>query len=231
MGTMTADSGGEPACYAHLVCPECGGLGPDGHKADCGASRVEAMVSTRPGTTRIAPLGEAEMSPTAKALLAEVRLVGPQANIFATLVKAEGLFRRWLPFGGKLLRGKLPARDRELLILRTAWNCASPYEWGQHVLLARQAGLAEEEVAQVPYGPEAGKWSESDRTLLRAADELHETFGISDATWEALRQRYGEAELIELPMLVGHYHMVAMALNSLGVAPEPGLPAFPRLLA
>ena len=76
-----------------------------------------------------------------------------EANIFTTLVRAPDVFRRWLPFGGALLRGSLPARDRELLILRTAVNCTAPYEWGQHVRLGRLAGLTDDEIARVAAGP------------------------------------------------------------------------------
>lgn len=150
------------------------------------------------------------------------------ANIFTTLVRAPGLFRRWLPFGGKLLSGKLPARDRELLILRTGWNCRAEYEWAQHVRLALRLGITASEVERVALGPDADGWSPFDAALLRAADELHETSTISDATWSIVAERYDTAQLIELPMLVGHYHLVAMTLNTLGVELDDGLSGFPR---
>ena len=147
-------------------------------------------------------------------------------NIFATLVRAPGLFRRWLPFGGKLLAGKLPARDRELLILRTAWNCRAGYECGHHVAIGLESGLTREEIDRVPDGPDSG-WPVTDAVLLRAADELHSEYRLADATWESLRARYDEQQLIELPMLVGHYHLLAMSLNSFGVELEPGYEELP----
>lgn len=149
----------------------------------------------------------------------------PEANIFTTLVRAPGLFRRWLPFGGKLLNGKLPARDRELLILRTAWNCRSAYEWGQHHALALQAGVSDAEFRRVTI-PSLDGWSPLDAALLRAADELHHDACITDPTWDELRGRFSVEQLIEVPMLVGHYHLVAMTLNSLGVQLDPGLSGF-----
>jgi 4-carboxymuconolactone decarboxylase len=183
-------------------------------------------MEPRPTAPRIPPLPPADRTASAQALLDGVTVAGSEANIFTTLVRAEGLTRRWLPFGGRLLNGKLPARDRELLILRTAWNCRAEYEWAQHVVLARAAGLTDAEIARVPTGPEAG-WGEGDRVLLDAADELHTTSCVSEGTWQALAGLYDEQQLIELPMLVGHYHMVAMTLNTLGVALDDGLTGFP----
>jgi 4-carboxymuconolactone decarboxylase len=175
----------------------------------------------RPATPRIAPLPPEEQVGQYAELLD-----GLDANIFTTFARAPGLFRRWLPFGGKLLGGKLPARDRELLILRTSVNCDAVYEWGQHVPIALQAGLSREEIDRVASTSLDG-WAPFDATLLRAADELHSDDCLGDATWALLAERYDTQQLIELPMLVGHYHLVAMTLNSLGVQVDPGLTGFP----
>src|SRR5439155_2015404 len=117
--------------------------------------------------------------------------------------------------------------DRELLILRTAWHPQAAYEWGQHVAIAQNAGVTDDEIGRVPDGPDADGWDPFDAVLLRAADELHGDACLGDATWAALAERYDERQLIEVPMLVGHYHMVAFALNSLGVQREAGVPGLP----
>lgn len=81
-------------------------------------------------------------------------------NIFPTLAQHPELFRAWLRFGGYLLTsGKLPGRDRELLILRTAANCRSSYEWGQHVRISLAGGFEREVVDRVLEGPDAEGWS------------------------------------------------------------------------
>src|SRR4051794_41925414 len=111
-------------------------------------------MSERPATPRIPPLTPDERNEQQRELLGDVgTLTGPAANIFDTLVRHPGLFRKWLPFGGKLLVGKLPTRDRELLILRTGWHCRSDYEWGQHILIARSAGITEHEMPRGARGP------------------------------------------------------------------------------
>jgi alkylhydroperoxidase family enzyme len=180
------------------------------------------------GPPRIPPLAPEEQDEQAKELLNGVSAAGaPAANIFATLVRNPGLFRRWLPFGGKLLGGgKLPARDRELLILRTGWVCKAEYEWAQHREISKSIGISAEEIARVREGPDAGGWDPFEATLMRAVDELHAEARISDEVWATLAGRYDEQQLIEVPMLVGHYHMVAFTLNTLGVPLEPGLAGF-----
>ena len=181
-------------------------------------------MAARPSSPRIPPLPAAEQTDAQRELLAGLAL--PAANIFGTLVRHPGLFRRWMPFGGKLLSGKIPARERELLILRTGWNCLSEYEWAQHVLIGRSSGLSDDEIERVKAGPDDPAWDPFDATLLRAADELHADACVTDATWAVLADRYDEHQLIELPMLVGQYHLVAFTLNSLGVQREPGLAGF-----
>ena len=173
---------------------------------------------------RIPPLDEGQLDEQQRELLGGVQVDGaPASNIFATLVRHPGLFRRWLPLGGKLLAGKLPPRDRELLILRTAVLCRADYEWGQHQLIGRSVGISDEQIERVRSGPEASGWDDSDALLMRAADELHQDARLSDETWQALAERYDEKQLIEVPMVVGHYHMVAFTLNSLGVPLESGV--------
>ena len=180
-------------------------------------------------TPRIQPLPRDGRDPRTEELLAGLRRPdGSELNIFATLAHHPKLLKRWSAFGGVLLYGgTLPARDRELLILRTAWHCDAHYEWGQHVAIAIAAGVTEDEVARVAAGPHAPDWSNDDAVLLHAADELHADSRISDGTWAALAQRFDERQLIELCMVVGQYHLVAFTLNSLGVQGEGELPAIP----
>jgi 4-carboxymuconolactone decarboxylase len=149
-------------------------------------------------------------------------------NIFPTLAQHPDFFRAWLPFGGFLLTaGKLSGRDRELLILRTAVNCRSSYEWGQHVRISLDGGIEREAIDRVLEGPDADGWTPHEAALLRAADELHEQTRISDETWETLAQTYDPEQMIEAAMVVGHYTMLAGALNSFGVELDEGLEPLP----
>lgn len=180
---------------------------------------------------RIDPLPESEWDESIRQLLTS-RNPDPAAvlNIFSTFARHPALLAKWMPFGGKLLfKGTLPPRDRELLIMRTAWNCRCDYEWGHHLPIARSAGLSDEEFARISRGPGAPGWEAFDITLLRAADELHKGAVISDTTWAALVGRYDERQLIEMTMLVGQYHLVAFTLNSLRVQREAGVGELPQM--
>ena len=178
---------------------------------------------------RLPPRPESDWDDETRELLERTRFNdGEPLHIFSTLAHHPKLLKRWMVFGNHLLfKGALPARDRELLILRTAINCRADYEWGQHVPIAHGTGIDEAEVAAVVDGPDHASWSDFDRALLRAADELHTDYAISDATWNALSARYSVQELIEVPFTVGQYHMVAMALKTLGVEREPGVTGLP----
>jgi len=176
-----------------------------------------------PDQPRIAPGGRRELGliNTAIARIAgRATRTGPP-NIFLTLGRHPRLFRAWLRFGSRLMpRGSLPRRETELVILRVAHNCDSEYERRAHVRIGRSVGLSAEEIDRIADGPAAAGWSERERALLTACDEMHENGEIGDETWAELDRLYDERELIEIAMLIGHYEMLAMVLASLRVQPE-----------
>lgn len=177
------------------------------------------MCADIPGNRvpRIAPLPPEQWDDVLKAVTATT---GP-LNVFTTLARHPSLFQSWIGLGSALLmNGLLSGRDRELAILRTAHHRSCEYEWAHHRGLALDAGLTEDEVAALRRDPDGHPWSDDDRMVLAAADELHERGTVTDATWTELATRFGERELIELVMLIGHYHMVAFTLNALRVQNE-----------
>jgi alkylhydroperoxidase family enzyme len=152
-------------------------------------------------------------------------------NVFTTLARHRRVFRPWLRFAAALTSGgRLRRSDAELLILRVAHNCRSEYEWRQHERLALAAGLDAREIERVREGPEADGWSEHQAMLILAADELHARRVISAELWESLRRGLSDVQLIELCLLVGHYEMLAMTLNSLAVEPDAPSGPPPRLV-
>lgn len=180
------------------------------------------MRLTKP---RIEPLEPSAIAEELRRYMAD----GPALNIYRTVAHHAKLTKRWLVFATHVLgKSSLPARDRELLILRTGFLCRSEYEWAQHSVIARMCGISDEEILRVADGPSAPGWSTFDAALLRAADELHEDSFVTDATWQTLAARYGTEQLIDLVFAVGQYTLVSMVLNTLGVQLEPDLPGWPE---
>ena len=122
----------------------------------------------------------------------------------------------------------IPLRDKELLILRTAWLSRGDYVWGRHNIMGQNAGLTDEEIQRITRGPDAPGWSDFDATLLRAADGLHLSRFVSEATWDALAERYTQEQLVEVVLIVGNYTQLAMFQNTLGVQLPPDIEGLPE---
>jgi 4-carboxymuconolactone decarboxylase len=178
-------------------------------------------------TPRIAVLPPAERSERQRALLEPTTRDGRTFNVLATVVRHPDLLERWSAFAGHVMgpTSTLPAREREILILRIGWLNDSEYEFGQHVLFARRAGLTDQEIERVKLGPAAPSWDAFDAVLCQAADDLHRDGRVSDPTWSALAARYDERQLLDLLFTVGQYNLVSWVLNSVGVELDPGVPA------
>ena len=182
------------------------------------------MHLTKP---RVPPLPESEWNDETRELLEGLRRDGHVYNIFATLARHPQLLKRWLVFGGHVLgKSTLPAREREIAILRMGWLCRAEYEWGHHVAIGKQAGLGDDDIKRITQGPDAAGLDPFEATLLRAVDELHANTFIGDSTWKALAERYNTQQLMDLLFAAGQYKLVSMALNSLGVQLEEGFEGF-----
>ncbi|MDL5159659.1 carboxymuconolactone decarboxylase family protein [Actinomycetospora termitidis] len=149
---------------------------------------------------------------------------GTPLTIFRTLARHPRMLKRFNVLGGFFLtRGTLPSRDRELAILRTAWNTGCEYEWGQHVLIGRDVGLTDTEIEAVTT-PSA---STPEPALLAIVDELIDHDDLGDEAWRTLVERYDTDQALEFVLLVGFYRMTAGFLNATGVQREDHLPRFP----
>ncbi len=171
---------------------------------------------------RIEPLEEGDIGARAMELLDHLRMTydaggpGEVHAQFRTLLRHEPATQAYLELGVMLtIAPLLTPRYKELAILRTAWLCGAPLAWGEHVENGRKAGLSRAEIERLTLGADAPGWSADDHAVVRAAEELHHDAMISDETWAQLAARLDERQLIELPMVIGHYHMTAYLQNSL----------------
>jgi 4-carboxymuconolactone decarboxylase len=149
---------------------------------------------------------------------------GEVVNIFKVLMNNPKLTRSWSRFAGHILGGQsLPARDREILILRIGWLNQAPYEWEQHVRIGKAAGLTDDEIDRISKGPKLG-WDKHEAALLQAADDLYENSVVSDETWKQLSARYSIEQMMDAVFTIGQYNLVSWALNSFGVPLDDYLP-------
>lgn len=154
-------------------------------------------------------------------------------NGISSLLHHPRLAAKFLNFNALLLwEPVLSHRQRELMVLRVAWRTRSQYEWVQHVKLSRRYGVTTEECRAIADGADgiaAGDgnavWSPLEADLLRATDQLLDSYRIDDDTWSRLAAELGDDALVELVYVVGTYTNLAMVFNSLGIELDPDLDA------
>ncbi|MGH7932766.1 MAG: carboxymuconolactone decarboxylase family protein [Candidatus Binataceae bacterium] len=120
-----------------------------------------------------------------------------------------------------MYRNTLNPRLRELVILRTGWRTASEYEFCQHVGVARQLKLTDEEILGVREPDQCGVYSELDRAVIRATDELLDHAEVSAPTWAILERSLGHGELVELLLVAGFWRAIAGFLKTAKVPLDP----------
>ena len=161
------------------------------------------LGSLRPSSPRIHPL--TDVSDEVAAILGGGinSPAGTPLNIFGTIAHHPRLLKRFMNFAGLFLnKGLLPAREREIVILRVGWNCQSVYEFGQHTIIGERVGLT--------------------------MDDLCAYNCVSQQTWVKLRRDWKEDELIELVMVAGTYRLVSGFLNTMGVELDAETPGWPE---
>ncbi len=198
-------------------------------RAEAGAQAAAPVSTARSSSTgqpRIPPVAEATRTAEQRALAAEYGRRGVAGNDLRTLLVHPELVKGVMPFASYVTDGStLSPRHRELLALRTAWLCRSPYLWATHARRATEAGVSAEELSRVARGPDAPGWVPFEASLLRAADELHRASFVSDSTWNALAAQYDTAHLMDAVFTVTELTMLAAVVNSAGVQVEPGATA------
>jgi 4-carboxymuconolactone decarboxylase len=174
----------------------------------------------RPERARVAPIAK---------VVEKARPHARAANVRGTMAHHRGLYASLGPvFDVILKQGITPRRQRELVILRTGWNCQAVYEFGQHTLYGREeGGLTDAEIYAVTRPLGTYQWSEDDRVLLQMADDLRADFCVTDETWAELTARWSTPEVTEFVMATMCYMFVSGFLNTMGVELDDGVPGWP----
>lgn len=170
---------------------------------------------------RLTPLTESQWDDEqvqralAQVLTADRRNPDGAGSAMTMLAHHPKLARVFLKFNVELLyRGTLPAKLRELAILRMAHRRGCEYEWVHHITIGKEAGLTDADIEDLQHGAGRG---ELHQAVVTAADELDENSRLSPATEATLTQHLDEHQMMELVFTVGCYCMLAMAFNTFGV--------------
>jgi alkylhydroperoxidase family enzyme len=181
-------------------------------------SRIEPMVAPYP--------------PEVHAQLARMMPAGAEPiGLFRLFVRNLPMAQAMSGWGGYELSRQLSLsmRDREIVIDRTCARTGCEYEWGVHIqVFADRVGLTADQVTSLTHGgPSDEGWTERERLLITAVDELHDTNDISDPLWSALvGVGFADVELLDLLLLTGWYHAISYVARATRIPLEPGAPTF-----
>lgn len=182
----------------------------------------------RSSTVRIPPVPVSEWTDEHRQALGQTGRGDQTIDIFKTCLRNLPLCRAWMPFTRHLLSANsVPPREKELLILRTAWLSKAVYDWSHHAGAGKRAGFTDADLLKITKGAGAG-WNAADAALIRAADELHGQQHVTDATWAQLKKTYSDSQMMDIIFTVGQYMMVSMFANAAGIQLEPGFAGFPQ---
>jgi AhpD family alkylhydroperoxidase len=148
----------------------------------------------------------------------------PPANVFRMVANSPTALPGFVAVAKSILvDAELPARDREIAVLRVAQLTDAEYEWVHHVRIALRAGVTDEEIEAIAAGGDS--LDEGDRLLCRVAEEMTRDIRLSDEALAQLLQRYGVRQTTELIFCVGYFNMLSRFLESTRVPLEDYDPA------
>jgi alkylhydroperoxidase family enzyme len=150
----------------------------------------------------------------------------PKAGaVLQTFAHHPELAKAFFTFNGHILwQSSLDPRQREILVLRVAVKRKVAFLWAQHVFEAKDAGLTDEEMSRIAFGPDAPFFDPVEGAMVRAVDELIDDGAISGDTWEVLASALSDQQLLDLVFTVGCYETTSWMFRSIGLEPDPNVP-------
>jgi 4-carboxymuconolactone decarboxylase len=181
------------------------------------------MLALPPGLAhaqapRLKPLLESEMS-EAQLKAAREFASGPRGRMnpngpnFA-LLRSPQLMERTQKLGEYLrYNSSIPTRLNEFAILITARQWNAQMEWFSHNELALKAGLSPEVAADLAQGKRPAGMKDDEAVVYQFCKEIHDNKDVTDATYKAVVEKFGERGVMDLIGVTGYYTMLAMVLN------------------
>ncbi len=178
---------------------------------------------------RFKPLAYGEMSPEQKTMF-EHLLSGERQGAggpFNVLLRSPEMGDLAQQFGAQMrFHSSLPSKLNELAIIITARHWTAQYEWYAHRRAAKNAGLDEAIIQAIAEGKRPSRMQPEEEVIYNFCAELLNTRQVSDATFKAAADKFGERGVVDAIGVMGYYQLVSMLLNvdryplPAGVSPE-----------
>jgi 4-carboxymuconolactone decarboxylase len=154
---------------------------------------------------------------------------GSANHVIQTFAQHPALTKPFLAFNRHLLNtSTLPVRLRQIAILRVAWTRRAEYMWASHMRFSLALGFSPEDFEAVKGGAESSRWSEAERAVLRAVEQLRDQSDLDDAAWADLARHFDRRQLMDFLFTVGTYILLALAFNAMRIELEPELQELAR---
>jgi 4-carboxymuconolactone decarboxylase len=165
---------------------------------------------------RFKPLVYAEMTPPQKTMIDHL-LAGPRISLdgpFNVLLRSPEMGDLAQEFGAAMrFHSSLPSKLNEFAILLTARAWTAQFEWVAHHQTALKAGLEPAIIASVAEGRRPASMQPDEEAIYNFATELLGTKQVSDSTFAAVREKFGERGVVDLVGVIGYYQLVSALLN------------------
>ncbi|MEZ5744092.1 MAG: carboxymuconolactone decarboxylase family protein [Sphingomonadaceae bacterium] len=147
-----------------------------------------------------------------------------QNPVLRTFAHHPALANAFSPLNVHLIsENTLPVKLRQIAIMRTAWITKATYMWSSHLNTSLRCGLSDDFYGPVQRGADDPYFTDFERVVVRATDELVTDRMISDASWNALAAEWDEKQMLDFLFTVGCYAMVAGVMNSTGAERQQDL--------
>ena len=165
---------------------------------------------------RFKPLTYEQMTPEQKKMTENI-LSGERTSMggpFNVLLRSPEMGDLAQEFGAQMrFHSSLPRKLNEMAIIITARHWTAQYEWNAHRTAAAQAGLKEPIIQAIAAGKRPESLDADETVIYNFATELLKTHEVSDATFKAVKDKFGEKGVVDLIGVMGYYQLVSMLLN------------------
>ncbi len=186
-------------------------------------SALFAMTDDLTAQNRMPPIPEAQRTEAQRQAAAEFAQVrGELSGPWHAILRSPDMLNPARSLSDYLrFNSSLPARLSEFVILITAREWTSQYEWYAHHPLAMRGGLSPDIATALAEGRRPERMAPDEAAVYDFCMELHRNRSVSDVTYARALEQVGEQGIMDMIGLSGWYTLVSMVLNTTRVPLPP----------